>query len=244
MRKKTLFTILTLLLMSLPGCHNKEQKCDGQVLYFVREQDKGARTEQGVEVTVKIQLLNLPKDYRQNPPVKPGDTWWLRTGKGSLRARVRSVAVQESPYPALGRLSVKLRTEGPVTKRITLISRCPIGEQTWTAKKPRDDTMPYRVVVTTEQGLFRLDSDEVVPEGGYPEGDGPSQVRVDVYEKKTGEQKWKKRTSFMTNSPAEPYLDVDGDGVPEITSIEWYRETILRRFYPKVEVIAVDASGT
>ena len=49
--------------------------------------------------------------------------------------------------------------------------------------------------------------------------------------------------SFMTNSEVRPYLDVDGDGVPGIISLEWYNEAALRSFSPEIKVIAIDHSG-
>jgi hypothetical protein len=36
---------------------------------------------------------------------------------------------------------------------------------------------------------------------------------------------------------------VDGDGVPEIIKVEWHKDPVLRRFTPRVKILAVGGSG-
>jgi hypothetical protein len=200
--------------------------------------------EHGTEVTVFIKQLNLPDNYREVPLIRPGETWWLGSPEGIWKVTCGTVeAAADRTGPGTGGLLVRLRSANPVKGRGWMLSKSPLPQQTWQQKEEVTKDGTVRVIVTTGKGQFRLDSVSLPPKEGVDEADGPSEVRVDIYQRKKADGTWKKRDSFMTNSEVRPYLDVDGDGVPEIINLEWYNDTILRRFYPGIKVLVIDRSG-
>jgi hypothetical protein len=93
------------------------------------------------------------------------------------------------------------------------------------------------------QGNGRLFSQDPFPQQLWKQTEVPAQVRIDIHRRQQNDAGWTGKNSFMTNSEVRPYLDVDGDGVPGIISLEWYNEAVPRLFSPEIEVIAIDHSG-
>ena len=238
---RSLIAIPVLLVLAfLPACSEKAQG----PLYFVSAEGEGTSTEHGTEVTVFLKQLNLPDNYKEVPPIRTGETWWLGAAEGIWQVTCGNVETAAGRTgPRTGGLLVLLKSATPVKGRGWLLSKSPLPRQTWQQREEVTKDGTLRVIITTGKGQFRLDSVNLPPKEGMDEADGPSEVRVDIHQRKKADDKWKKRDSFMTSAEARPYLDVDGDGVPEIINFEWYNDPVLRRFYPGIKVLAIDRSG-
>jgi hypothetical protein len=205
---------------------------------------KGAGEEASVpgnEFVVMLKKINLPEGYDQNPVLKPNETFWLANQQGIWQVACKSVRPVTVAAPASEQLEIGLQADIPPQGNHWLLSKDPFPQQVWQWKEFRAKGIVLRIIITVFQDQYRLDSVDVsIPQ---EEGDSPADVRVDIYHKKKNQKTWTRINRFMTNSEVRPYLDVDGDGVPEIINWEAYDETILRTFYPKIEVVAIDRSG-
>jgi hypothetical protein len=212
----------------------------GPILFVIlKGAEKGAVS--ATEVTVFLKKINLPDGYDQNPIIKVNETYWLATPRGAWQVTCKSIqALPKTVGPASEKLEITLQSGSPIQGNSWLLSKTPFPPQTWQQKEVPARNVDLRVIITTTNDEFMLDSVNLPVSN---EGDGPAPVRVDIHRKKKNEASWTRINSFMTNSEVRPYMDVDGDGVPEIFNLEWYSESVLRSFYPKVEVVAIDRSG-
>lgn len=203
-------------------------------------------TPTGTQPQVYIKYINLPDDAREKPVIKAGEKWWLG-GDGASVTEVTCTKVEPtSGVPGfLGGpgLLVSVQSGTPLPGSYWLFSKNPLPVQTWQSREEPADGNTSRVIVATLNGEFRLDSVDIPSKAGEEEGDGPAEVRVDVYHRDGKGGPWKKISSFMTNSDVRPYLDVDGDGVPEIISEVWYNSIALQSFYSKKKVVVFNRSG-
>lgn len=212
--------------------------------FFAALEGEASTAEQGTEVTVFVKQINLPTDYRENPQISANETWWLGGEQGIWQVACRNVeTVADGSGPGTGGLRISLQSVSPIKGTYWLLSKTPLPPQMWQQKEVSAKGVLLRVIVTTGGDEFMLDSVGIPPKEGEEEADGPAQVRIDISYRKKDDTSWSKRNSFMTNSEVRPFFDVDGDGVPEIINVEWYSETILRKFYPNTEIVAIDASG-
>lgn len=213
----------------------------GAVFFVIlKGAEKGAVSAS--EITVFLKKINLPDGYDQDPIIKVHETYWLATPRGAWQVTCKSIQeLPETAGPASEKLEIVLQSGSPVQGNSWLLSKTPFPPQMWQQKEVPAKDVDLRVIITTATDEFMLDS-VALPVSDA--GDGPAPVRIDIHQKKKNETSWTRINSFMTNSEVRPYMDVDGDGVPEILNIEWYNEQVLRSFYPKVEVVTIDRSGT
>jgi hypothetical protein len=210
--------------------------------FFVSLKGTGEEASvQGNEFAVMLKRINLPEGYDRNPVLKPNETFWLANQQGIWQVACKNVQPVTVAAPASEQLEIDLQSVIPPQGNYWLLSKNPFPQQVWQWKESRPKGIDLRIIITVFEDQYRLDSVDVsLPE---EEGDSPADVRVDIYHKKKNQKAWTRINRFMTNTEVRPYLDVNGDGVPEIINLEAYSETILRTFHPRIEVVTIDRSG-
>ncbi len=212
-------------------------------IFFVALQGEGTASQRN-EVIVLLKKINLPEGYDRAPVIKANGSYWLASPLGIWLVTCKSVqaAAGREQGPGGGQLEIMLQSRSPLQGNSWLLAEDPFPPQMWQQKEVTAKGVDLRVIITTHSDEFMLDS-IYLPDKQDEDADGPAQVRIDIHRKQKNETGWTKINSFITNSEVRSYIDVDGDGVPEIINVEWYDEGVLRSFYPEIKVIAIDHSG-
>jgi hypothetical protein len=202
----------------------------------------------GKELVLFINGLDLPGDYRARAPIPAGSELWLGRDKQVVHGRcvVAGAAGGEGTAgPEVG-LSLRVKVDRLLEPGAVLISTEPLPRQTWKAEEVEEEgrDAPVWIIRTADGERYRLSAEFPAESAGEeaseePEGDGPAEVTVIVEQRAAGG--WRCIATIATNSAAEPFFDVDGDGVPEIVNVEWYQELVVRSFAPIQEIVRLSS---
>jgi hypothetical protein len=201
------------------------------------------------ELVLFINGLDLPGDYRTQVPIPPGTELWLGRDHQVVRGRCVAAAatgIDGMAGPQVG-LSLRVKVDRLLEPGGVLISTEPLPRQTWKAEEVEEEGRdePVWIIRTADGERYRLSAEYPAETTGEEEGgdetgfDGPAEVTV-IVEQRTAKG-WRRIATIATNSAAEPFFDVDGDGVPEIINVEWYQEWVVRSFAPVQEIVRLSS---
>ena len=169
------------------------------------------------------------------PTFKEGEKLWLGTTKGPILGEcLESTELDGSDVKGPGTgVEVRLWSDSGIPQGTVLISRTPFPKQTWHVKNLGNDAL---LINTLNKGMFKIKNHEVPPPE-MPDGyDGPLNFQITILRSFDGKS-WNELMNFDSNGSAEPFIDVDGDGIPETVTVERYGKRILERFFPKKEIV-------
>lgn len=164
----------------------------------------------------------------------------------SWKTKVDSIDIPEDEW---GNIQIYFNVdEPPLLSSAGLVSTKPLPEQTWKMIRPtKYDTGYFMRHQGIEQNVFRrLDIFETSKGkfmiGQWETGQGGEfdQHRTTVYEKT--EEGWKSMFRY-TSQWNVPFLDIDGDGVPELFTSMGYKSPTIRQWYPVLKEFAMMESG-
>ncbi len=230
---QALFSCLVFGVVSVFPTHSWSTGKDARLFITeIIEYDRSA-----MEAPIFINGLNLPENYRQSPPIQKDETWWLYIHGKELKVHCQTVTVEGDGLPGVSSgIKATFSAQEAIPNGYAVLSKTSFPIQTWRSERNGSNA----IIHTKDQKSFLIENSTKPAKNVVMEG--PAEVTVSIFEL-TRDGNRTLITSFGTNSPVDPIIDIDGDGVPEVVNVEWYKEIILRRFFPKVETIVIRSSG-
>jgi hypothetical protein len=205
-----------------------------------------------------------PVKFSLNPADIPGPVLetidrsnevWLWTEQGQVNGVVESVEKNEEWKTYRGGLILNIRVPGEVKEGWAVLSFQPFPPQTWTPIEAlpgekagiakRLGHAPKRLTLAKFEA--RDKSQYLVADYWLPCPDGSAEcgdyneVETTVF-RGSARSGWERLYSFVDGG-SRPFVDVDGDGIPEVVGSTGYQGYVLRRIVPAQEIIVVSKSG-
>jgi hypothetical protein len=179
----------------------------------------------------------------------------LWTEQGQVKGVVESVERNETWKTYRGGLILNIKVADPVKQGWAVLSFHPFPLQTWTSM----DALPREKVDIAKRlghDLNRLalakfetrdQSQYLVVDYRFPCPDGSTEcgdyneVETTVF-RGSSRSGWERLYSFVDGG-SKPFVDVDGDGIPEVVGSTGYKGYVLRSIVPEQKIIVTSHSG-
>lgn len=222
-------------------------------------------TESREEQPIQLNPIDLGGESKwDNSPLlkkKKGQPVWLWTSEGEMKVLIDRIVITrreaDERFLFRGSINAVVRAETPIPVGRVMLSLKPIPAQTWKTRIPSEDEKKLIAAETekTETGLFMINvsscyANVITTKKGqeyfifrYPI---PNKLNQEKYRAviylKDEKAAW---TSYKRFDDAvfEPWVDVDGDGVPELVGESGLESFALKSFHPYAEIIQQSTSG-
>jgi hypothetical protein len=180
---------------------------------------------------------------------------WLWTERGQTRGIVESVERNEQWKTYRGGLVLQITTPDTLAPGWVILSFQPLPAQRWhPIEAPPKDKADLATRLGREPSRLTLAPFEtgdnhryLVVDYSLPCPDGSSEcgdfndVETAVY-RESAESGWERVDSFVDGG-STPFVDIDGDGIPEVIGSTGYKGYVLRRIIPRREKLVTSHSG-